>query len=265
MEEYDTRALHPVGHHRSLPIGRPVASHGTGGELPSDRKRPVAEGSLRCRERTQRMCSKRRRNPKVAGFIEHGEQTCRDHIVWPRSTSSNTRERAQRLSGDRALVSHSRSRRHLPEVRCLSAASDASIVARWLASPAPSALRVSHPLSGFIPMHPVAVFQATSAPRLHGPSELFPSRSAVVPLGTRCSLAIGRSTTHRTSRRRLQRLRIPLSGEPVGWTRNTAGGPGSRALLQPGVRHSSLRVNVARSRCSPGLFLSEAIQLDRWD
>lgn len=83
-----------------------------------------------------------------------GEQTFRTphRVVEP--TSTTIRRRHTDLSEDRCNVSHSRSRRHLPEVPCLSAESDASIVTRWIASPAPSALRVSHPLSGLLPMHP---------------------------------------------------------------------------------------------------------------
>jgi hypothetical protein len=63
-------------------------------------------------------------------------------------------ERRPAPSEDGWPASHSRNRRHLPEVLCLSAESDAPIVARWIASPAPSALRVSHPLDGFVPAHP---------------------------------------------------------------------------------------------------------------
>jgi hypothetical protein len=44
------------------------------------------------------------------------------------------------------------------------------------------------------------------------------------------------------------------SGKPDRQWRRTNGDPGSRALLRPGVRHSTRRVNVTSSRCSPGLF-----------
>jgi hypothetical protein len=47
-----------------------------------------------------------------------------------------------------------RSAEHLPEVRCLSAKTDARIVMCRLASPTPSALRVSHPLSDLSLTHP---------------------------------------------------------------------------------------------------------------
>jgi hypothetical protein len=63
-------------------------------------------------------------------------------------------ERPPALPEGRMPGSRSRSRRHLPEVLCLSTESDVSIVVRWIASPAPSALRVSHPLNGLIPTHP---------------------------------------------------------------------------------------------------------------
>lgn len=160
---------------------------------------------------------------------------------------------------------HSRSRRHLPEVLCLSAKSDTPIVARWIASPAPSALRVSHPLSGLIPAYPVTVFQVTSAPRLHGPSELFPSRSAVVPLGTRCSLAIGRSKTHRTSRRRLRssRSQSPASrqiGKKMPLEALVPELCSNRASVTPCTESTPHEAAALLA-----FFLFEANQLDRWD
>lgn len=160
---------------------------------------------------------------------------------------------------------HSRSRRHLPEVLCLSAKSDASIVTRWIASPAPSALTVSHRLSGLIPMHPVAVFQATSAPRLDGPSELFPSRSAVVPLGTHCSLAIGRSQTHRTSRRRLRTSQVHLPANRSVRLET------SQEALVPELCSNRASVTLCaestpqKAAALLAFFLFEATQHDRWD
>lgn len=118
-----------------------------------------------------------------------------------------------------------------------------------------------HPLSGFLTLSGVfsrctlvAVFQATSTPRLHGPSELLPPQSAVMSFDIRCSPAIGHSMdAHRTSRLRLRHARH--SSRRTGWhALTTAGGPGSRALLRPGIRHSGRRVNVEQSRCSLGLL-----------
>lgn len=136
---------------------------------------------------------------------------------------------------------------------------------RWIASPAPSALTVSHRLSGFIPMHPVAVFQATSAPRLHGPSELFPSRSAVVPLGTRCSLAIGHSQTHRTSRRR---SRPPHIHRPAN---RSAGRKTPQEALVPELCSNRASVTSCAESTPQeaaallAFFLFEATQHDRWE
>jgi hypothetical protein len=62
--------------------------------------------------------------------------------------SVDTTEAAQQIGP------HRRSRGHLPEVRHLPAKIDARIVACRLASPTPSTLRVSHPLSGLILTHP---------------------------------------------------------------------------------------------------------------
>jgi hypothetical protein len=68
------------------------------------------------------------------------------------------------------------------------------MLARWFASPAPSALRVSHPLSGLIAM--ISPGPCGSISRHIRPWGLvtafraFPARSAVTPLGARCSLAV---------------------------------------------------------------------------
>jgi hypothetical protein len=76
-------------------------------------------------------------------------------------------------------------------------------------------------------------------------------------------LSSGAPRQSRTSRLVWMRRHI-RSDEPNRRARHTTGGPGSRALLRPGVRHSTRRVNVTQSRCSPGLFLFEAFQPDRW-
>jgi hypothetical protein len=89
-------------------------------------------------------------NPTGAG----DEQTFRTPNVWSSRQARPSEGDTWTCPKTGADVSHSRRRRHLPEVPCLSAESDASIVTRWIASPAPSALRVSHPLSGLLPMHP---------------------------------------------------------------------------------------------------------------
>jgi hypothetical protein len=118
------------------------------------------------------------------------------------------------------------------------------------------------PLPGFLTLSAVlsrhtlvAVFQATSTHRLHGSPELFPPRSALVPLGTSCSPAIECSMTCRTSRH-IRGYRDIRPASRTDHQRHTAGDPDSRALLRPGVRHSVRRVNVTRSRCSPDLFSS---------
>lgn len=82
-------------------------------------------------------------------------------------------------------VVHSRNRRHLPEVRCLSTESDAPIVDTLDCLPSAFRSQGLSPSQRFDPGTPSwLLFQATSVRRLHGPSELLPSRSAVVPLGT---------------------------------------------------------------------------------
>jgi hypothetical protein len=116
-----------------------------------------------------------------------------------------------------------------------------------------------HPLSGFLTLPAVssrctlvAVFQATSTHRLDGSSELFPPQSAVMPLGIRCSLAIRHSRTR--SNESIASAMCEHSRRRTGWhVLDTAGGPGFRAFLRPGVRHSVRRVNAEQSRCSPDL------------
>lgn len=98
------------------------------------------------------------------------------------------------------------------------------------------------------------MFQATSARRLHGSSELFPSRSAAVPLGTpllSCHQALQNEPDKPAT---FAGHRAMHSASQTHGIRHTAGGPGSRALLRPGVRHSRRRVNVTWSRCSLDLF-----------
>jgi hypothetical protein len=116
-----------------------------------------------------------------------------------------------------------------------------------------------HPLSGFLTLPAVssrctlvAVFQATSTHRLDGSSELFPPQSAVMPLGIRCSLAIRHSRTR--SNESIASAMCEHSRRRTGWhVLDIAGGPGFRAFLRPGVRHSVRRVNAEQSRCSPDL------------
>jgi hypothetical protein len=63
------------------------------------------------------------------------------------------------------------------------------------ASPAPSALRVSHPLSGLIPPWPRGSVSRHIRPwGLLTAFRAFPSRPAVTPLDARCSLAVSASS-----------------------------------------------------------------------
>jgi len=157
-------------------------------------------GRLRLRsppERTTRCSS----HPKVQPSNECNERTSHDHIMWSSdklihqgaTTGSTLRWRP---------ASHSRNRRHLPEVRCLSAESDVPIVARWIASPAPSAPRVSHPLSGLIPAHPCGCCFKPHPPIGFMGLQSFSRRGQPGCLSApTCSPAIGHSRAHRTSRR----------------------------------------------------------------
>jgi hypothetical protein len=90
------------------------------------------------------------------------------------------------------------------------------------------------PLPGFLTLSAVssrhtlvAVFQATSTPRLHGPSELLPPRSAVVPFGTRCSPVIGRSETEPD-----KPARLDASTHPLGRAEQTCATHHRRPWLQ---------------------------------
>jgi hypothetical protein len=114
---------------------------------------PVPMTTLRFRER-RIGCAQTPSRPKAVTKYGVHERTSHDHTHVVGATNSSTRGRLPDLPEGRIPASRSRNRRHLPEVRCLSAESDMPIVTRWIASPAPSALRVSHPLSGLIPAHP---------------------------------------------------------------------------------------------------------------
>lgn len=106
-----------------------------------------------------------------------------------------------------------------------------------LASPTPSALRVSHPRSGFSRRRLVALFHATSAPRLSWAFRAFPVRTAVealAPALLSCRYRLGTipASGHR-----------PADSQAAASATRSAHRPGFRALLRPNVRH-------LRKRCS---------------
>jgi hypothetical protein len=82
----------------------------------------------------------------------------RSHMRAHRSVRAGTSEDARlflvtRTPRDRDWLTPG-NRRRLPEVRCLSAKSVTVVGTRRFTSPTPSALRVSHPLSGLLPPRP---------------------------------------------------------------------------------------------------------------
>jgi hypothetical protein len=140
----------PVDRHRSRVRGKPRGPSVAARGIASD---PVPTRRLRFREPLHRM----RSTSVHARKHDQASSTTSEPVM----TTSCGRCDKPTTSGRRpdppeggCPVSRSRNRRHLPEVQCLSTESDAPIVTRWIASPAPSALRVSHPLSGLIPAHP---------------------------------------------------------------------------------------------------------------
>jgi len=86
----------------------------------------------------------------VRPVVTNTHMRVRMHEPEQRKLSSVRTARARSESDRLAPVD----RRRLPEVRCLSAESGISIVTRRFTSPTPSALSVSHALSGLIPIHP---------------------------------------------------------------------------------------------------------------
>jgi hypothetical protein len=155
------------------------------------------------------------------------------------------------LSEDRRRVSRSRDRRHLPEVRCLSAESDVPIVDTLVYltsafrsqgfSPSqrfdpgtPSRLCFkSHPLVGFVAFRafPAAASRGVSRHSRLSCHRVLHGREPDEPTATAACDA-----SPRTSR--------------TDSARHTTGDPDFRALLRPGVRHSARRVTVTQSRCS---------------
>jgi hypothetical protein len=106
-------------------------------------------------------------------------------------------------------------------------------LARRLASPAPSAPRVSHPLSGFIPSRPRGFVSRHFRPQAFGPPEPFPP-SQPLRLSAPCALLPSRSRPRAT----------PKCGTS---TRRC----GFRAFIRLSIRHPSDRSPTGR--CSPGL------------
>jgi hypothetical protein len=106
-------------------------------------------------------------------------------------------------------------------------------LARRLASPAPSALRVSHPLSGLIPSRPRGSVSRHIRPQAFGPPELFPL-SQPLRLSTPSALLPSRSRSRDTPKCEAD-------------TRSC----GYRAFIRLSIRHPSDRGRT--DRCSPGL------------
>jgi hypothetical protein len=122
------------------------------GNRSRDRKRSGPMTTLRCRER--RIGGTRHPSrPEAATDDQVHARTGRDHIVW-------SAQQTQPPEGDDRICPKA-------EARSLAAGIEDTFPRfnafrrnqmrrslRWIASPAPSAPRVSHPLSGFIPAHP---------------------------------------------------------------------------------------------------------------
>jgi hypothetical protein len=91
--------------------------------------------------------------PKSGREPEGSHQTVprRCHRPKPESIAAGA---ATDLPEDRRPAPRSRDRRHLPRFGAFQRNQMCRSLMRWIASPAPSAPRVSHPLSGLIPAHP---------------------------------------------------------------------------------------------------------------
>jgi hypothetical protein len=193
--------------------------------------------------------------PRPEGQTEAGvERTRRNHIVWPgrQALPSESDTRSCPKTDDRGLT-----------------AGDEDTFPRFVAfqrNQMHRSLRAGLPpqrlpLSGFLTLSAVssrctlvAVFQATSTHRLDGSSELLPPQSAVMSLDI-LLLSCHQALQDASSTSRPAPAAHEHSSRRTDWgVFGTAGGPGSRALLRPGVRHSVRRVNVEQSRCSPDLL-----------
>lgn len=164
---------------------RSAASCETISNRSRDRKRSCTDTTAALPRAAVSDCDRKsistRRHQQTSG---RNEQTCHDHIVWSERQTIHQRATAgsarRRVTGVSQQESKTPSRGSLPfgGIRCAD---------RYTLDCLPSAIRSQ----GFSPsqrFHPGTpswlLFQATSAHRLHGPSELLPSRPAVVPLGT---------------------------------------------------------------------------------
>lgn len=131
------------------------------------RARPTPEGVLHSRFRGARV-SPAARHPKTSyrgstaaalsydppRTIEQDRPTSHQRTAHTGPVRSSAEPPQPPCRSGELVTTRSRSRRHLPKVRYLSAKSDWPIVTRRLASPTPSAPRVSHSLSGFLPANP---------------------------------------------------------------------------------------------------------------
>jgi hypothetical protein len=158
------------------------------------------------------------------------------------------------LSEDRRRVSRSRDRRHLPEVRCLSAESDVPIVDTLVYLTSAFRSQGFSPSQRFDPgtpsrlcfkSHPLVGFSGLQSFSRHGQSSCLSTLAALLPSGAPRTRA-GRAD-------RVYGVRRVCPDEPDVDARHTPGDPGFRALLRPGVRHFERRVSATRSRCSLGL------------
>jgi hypothetical protein len=115
---------------------------------------PVPMKPLRFREPPHRTQPGLPHRPEAATEDRVHERTCRDHDMWSarQTHTPGGDDRIRPKAGVRRLAAGIEDT--FPRFGYLSAESDMPIVTRWLTTPAPSALRVSHPLSGLIPAHP---------------------------------------------------------------------------------------------------------------
>lgn len=141
-------------------LARRPESHAT-------RARPTPEGVRHSRLRGTRVSPAARppkksyRGPTAAAMscdpprtIEQDRPTSHQRTAHTGPVRSSAKASQPPCRSGELVTTRSRSRRHLPKVRYLSAKSEWPIVARRLASPTPSAPRVSHSLSGFLPASP---------------------------------------------------------------------------------------------------------------
>lgn len=208
--------IHPALSSRLHRVGAPPARHRHSQDLTDDGGRPPVSSAPSAKEGVS-VC----RHPLHARLLESSQASCQ---VVRRASSLALRD-DESTGAKNSDTSHG--------VRCLSTKSASRIVARRLASPAPSALRVSHPPSGFIPSRPRGSVSRHIRPQAFGPPEPFPP-SQPLRLSTPSALLPSRS-------------RLFPGPKPGASTRNC----GFRALLRLSIRHPPDRSPT--SRCSPGL------------